>query len=291
MLIACPSCHRQYDVGAHPAGAKVRCFCGVTVVVPKPERRDAKMLHCSGCGAGLPAGTTDCGFCGSSVGLGQKGLGDACPSCYSRLLKGAKFCSTCGTEIRPAAVLKALSDHSCPRCEQPMSECTAPNANFVECTKCGGLWLGESTFRALTERREQNAAPALLAARTPPPAAARDPSEDLTKVVYLPCPVCRQRMNRRNFARSSGVILDWCRGHGFWFDADELERILAFIQRGGLEQQREREKEQLESERRRAEAARRDARTIPATRRFETRTTGAIDVVDALSRLITRWLT
>ena len=33
MLIACQSCHRQFDVSDHEAGALVRCFCGVKIEV------------------------------------------------------------------------------------------------------------------------------------------------------------------------------------------------------------------------------------------------------------------
>ena len=40
-------------------------------------------------------------------------------------------------------------------------------------------------------------------------------------------------MNRRNHGRSSGVILDLCVDHGVWFDADELARVLAWIEKGG----------------------------------------------------------
>ena len=42
-------------------------------------------------------------------------------------------------------------------------------------------------------------------------------------------------MNRVNFARCSGVIVDVCRGHGTWFDRDELSGIVQFIRGGGLE--------------------------------------------------------
>jgi Zn-finger nucleic acid-binding protein len=40
-------------------------------------------------------------------------------------------------------------------------------------------------------------------------------------------------MNRRNHGRKSGVIVDACREHGVWFDAEELERILHWIREGG----------------------------------------------------------
>ena len=41
-------------------------------------------------------------------------------------------------------------------------------------------------------------------------------------------------MNRVNFARCSGVIVDICKQHGTWFDRDELSRIVEFIHGGGL---------------------------------------------------------
>jgi len=40
-------------------------------------------------------------------------------------------------------------------------------------------------------------------------------------------------MHRRNFARSSQVILDTCKEHGLWFDLHELERVLSWIRGGG----------------------------------------------------------
>jgi Zn-finger nucleic acid-binding protein len=57
-------------------------------------------------------------------------------------------------------------------------------------------------------------------------------------------------MNRINFARCSGVIVDICKGHGSWFDRDELTRIVEFIRAGGLDAARDREKAAIKEERR-----------------------------------------
>jgi Zn-finger nucleic acid-binding protein len=46
-------------------------------------------------------------------------------------------------------------------------------------------------------------------------------------------------MYRRNYGRRSGVIIDICKKHGAWFDADELPRILSWIRSGGLAQTNE----------------------------------------------------
>ena len=56
-------------------------------------------------------------------------------------------------------------------------------------------------------------------------------------------------MNRNNFARASGIIVDICKQHGVWFDADELPSIIGFIQKGGMELARQREKNELQVER------------------------------------------
>ena len=56
-------------------------------------------------------------------------------------------------------------------------------------------------------------------------------------------------MNRINFARCSGVIVDVCKGHGSWFDASELREIIEFIRAGGLELSRQKEKREIEFER------------------------------------------
>ena len=38
---------------------------------------------------------------------------------------------------------------------------------------------------------------------------------------------------RRNFRKSSGVIIDVCHEHGTWLDANEIEQIAGFILSGG----------------------------------------------------------
>ena len=34
------------------------------------------------------------------------------------------------------------------------------------------------------------------------------------------------------------MILDWCRAHGWWFDANELENAIAFLERVGMQRAR-----------------------------------------------------
>ncbi len=48
-------------------------------------------------------------------------------------------------------------------------------------------------------------------------------------------------MNRSNFAKVSGIVIDTCKEHGVWFDADELPKIIEFIRKGGMEYSRQKE--------------------------------------------------
>jgi Zn-finger nucleic acid-binding protein len=57
-------------------------------------------------------------------------------------------------------------------------------------------------------------------------------------------------MNRVNFGKRSGIVLDACAQHGTWFDADELRRVVEFVRDGGLDRARAKERQQLEEERR-----------------------------------------
>jgi Zn-finger nucleic acid-binding protein len=115
-----------------------------------------------------------------------------------------------------------------------------------ECERCHGLWLDVRSFENICASREQQAT--VLGGASPAP---QNIAKDSVAVKYVPCPQCAQLMNRINFARCSGVIVDVCKGHGTWFDREELSRIVEFIRDGGLEAARQREKAQIEEERRR----------------------------------------
>jgi hypothetical protein len=42
-------------------------------------------------------------------------------------------------------------------------------------------------------------------------------------------------MQRKNYGRNSGVIIDVCLEHGIWFDRRELPLVLRFVEQGGLD--------------------------------------------------------
>jgi Zn-finger nucleic acid-binding protein len=156
----------------------------------------------------------------------------------------------CGVEIAPQALFALEESTRCPRCKGALRSRDLGQTSVVECASCGGLWLDEAAFVRLCERAEAESVPAGSLARPPLP------NPELTKVQgYIPCLACAQLMTRKNYASSSGVILDVCRNHGVWFDAQELDRVLAFIRGGGLERARQKQIETLRAEQSKLRAA------------------------------------
>jgi Zn-finger nucleic acid-binding protein len=158
---------------------------------------------------------------------------------------GSKHCQRCGAA---AAIPKQTGSpqRDCPRCRLEMSSLTIGSTPVRECEQCLGLWLDVASFEKLCVDREQQSVVLGTASLAPTSAVQQRKKES-----YVPCPECLQLMNRINFARCSGVIVDICKGHGTWFDRDELSRIVEFIRGGGLEASRAREKEEIKEERRR----------------------------------------
>jgi Zn-finger nucleic acid-binding protein len=211
----------------------------------------AGMLRCPNCGAGAAPESARCSYC--NVRLQTV----ACPSCFGMMFVGAEHCSHCGAAAaRSRDGARPAGESECPRCRPLKLGVTAVGEAIVEeCARCGGLWLDAKSFQKIVDDREHQAAYVGLGA----PSAVPHASVPEQRVRYVPCPVCKKIMNRVNFARCSGVIVDVCKGHGVWFDADELRQIVEFVRAGGLDASRAREREALEVERKRLEHARADA--------------------------------
>jgi Zn-finger nucleic acid-binding protein len=166
------------------------------------------------------------------------------------MFAGSRFCANCGVEATREHV-DENTPLKCPRCREDMQALRLGSTTARECAQCGGLWLDPESLQKLANAREESAGVvSALAARVPLNAAPPD------VVRYIPCPRCDKLMNRSNFARSSGVILDVCKAHGVWLDRGELQRVLGFVESGGLTVAREREREELVEEQRRLTALR-----------------------------------
>jgi Zn-finger nucleic acid-binding protein len=201
----------------------------------------AETLNCPMCGAAAATDAPSCNYCGARLAT------IACASCFGMMFRGSKHCPRCGA---PAGQRRDadLPPRKCPRCAIDMHAFSLGGTAIRECERCVGLWVDVASFEKICSDREQQAA--VLGAASPAPG---KQMQNVDKVRYVPCPECQQLMNRINFARCSGVVVDICKGHGTWFDREELSRIVEFIRGGGLDAARSKEKAALEEERRHLE--------------------------------------
>ena len=197
------------------------------------------VLRCPGCGA--PANTADaaCAYCGCALAT------VTCPSCFAPIFQGSRFCPHCGVEAT-RDVSEDATPLKCPRCREDMEVLKLGETVTRACSACGGLWLDPASLQKLCDTREEHSIiDSTLTTRVPTTNVAPD------VVKYIPCPKCEKLMNRVNFAHSSGVIIDVCKHDGVWLDRGELQRVITFVESGGLTIARERQREQLEDEQRR----------------------------------------
>jgi Zn-finger nucleic acid-binding protein len=248
MIVECPGCRVRYDLSGRRVGSRVRCRCGTGFVVPRPKL-EAGVLQCAACGAPCAPDDSACAYCHAVLAA------VACPKCFGCVFPGADHCAHCGAEL----LVGARSDpalmpvRACPRCEvrAELAPRLVADTLLDECHRCGGVWVENKVFESLVKNRDQQAR---LEAAAVPEITLDDRRALSSKVAmasrsareYIPCPDCRQLMNRKNFATISGVLVDLCKPHGIWFDAGELGRIVRFVMRGGLIEARHRQLEELE---------------------------------------------
>ena len=232
-LVGCPKCHAQYDVDGLNA-ASVTCRCGATIPAVPPAAVDATVARCASCGALVGEAESTCAYCHAQIERRPQPSGPVCPECYARNPERAKFCTSCGVAFEPQPIRAREGSLRCPACpESTLAPRSLGGVWVEECPACLGLWAPGDVMDRLIDRvrekRRHDAAPAADAgARGRRTAWQPD-------VTYRHCPECGGMMQRRNFGRRSGVIVDWCGDHGTWLDANEMEDIASFVLGGGLE--------------------------------------------------------
>jgi Zn-finger nucleic acid-binding protein len=153
-----------------------------------------------------------CEHCGKGINIKYK----TCPLCGG-------YQSETNTSLPP----------ECPRCKAGLKLLVSDGEEYDICSECGGMWLDKEEFHRATRTRDVYKKVDIKSEYRKTPI--RGPVE------YLSCVRCGKLMNRRNFGKISGVIIDSCGRHGVWLDAGELEKIQHFIADGGLDRSRDRE--------------------------------------------------
>jgi len=243
--VKCPGCGLVYDLSAYSPGQRCRCRCGQILIAPGEEKvvRAARTIHCANCGGALEKGRPDCPFCGALVDLTDARLTAYCPSCLSMSPQGARFCCECGKELEERVEAPEEADERCPRCDVAMRRRSVGEHRPLECPMCCGLFVESADLDGMIGEQEKR----VEASAGVPGERPRRSVLKAGNVSYLKCPVCSGIMNRVNYGRISGVIVDYCKRHGYWLDEGELEKIARWVATGGLLEQRQREIDDLRS--------------------------------------------
>jgi Zn-finger nucleic acid-binding protein len=199
------------------------------------------VLHCPSCGASVKRDAAKCDYCSAYLDFALKGKTISCPHCFASTPADSRFCMRCAKPVQ--GLIKEgllLQDRLCPRCNVPMRAKKIGEFSVVACEECSGMFVPHETFEMIQEQSER-----LI---FPTEASPRKALEPEATVRYVRCPVCRNMMNRMNFAKISGIIIDSCRGHGVWFDPGEIAKIMDFIAHGGLQKAKSEELERLKAE-------------------------------------------
>ena len=244
----CPGCGLVYDLTTYPPGQRCRCHCGQVLIAldTAPPSKIARTIHCSSCGGNLEKGRPTCPYCGALVDLADARMTVYCGACLSMNKEGGRFCSDCGKPIAAAIEAPEPTDAECPRCRARLRRRSLGGHRPLECPVCCGLFVAGADLEALITEQKGDGDVAAAAQLQPERASLAGET-----VAYLKCPECGQIMNRVNYGRISGVIIDSCKLHGHWLDAGELEKIAHWVATGGLAKQRERELEEIREERER----------------------------------------
>lgn len=196
---------------------------------------EASMLRCPACGGPASPDARACPHCSAELACVR------CSHCYSLHFAGSRFCAHCARELELEPLLDA-TDAPCPRCQKPLSARTGASGSEAadvtyECVACGGIFLDNPTLdRVVADARAAAGGVHPVHGSHAPVPPGSQSHAPLEPVRYVKCPMCATAMNRVNFGRRSGVIVNVCKAHGTWFDAGELARAYDFAATGGIDE-------------------------------------------------------
>ena len=206
------------------------------------EKQDPPKIaafNCPNCGAAAAANSPSCAYCDSPL------YSHVCPNCFCVVGINMSHCPNCGFAVM-AARRVSKKDLKCPVCANTLEIHVYDTNKIYACPKCGGIWLDHDSLHFICDFMEMRTVergqilPDLKA-----------PTAGKPRRAYIPCPECGKIMNSKQFARGSGIIIDYCREHGNWFDWQELSQAVEFIQKGGMNKSLRLEIERLKEDTRR----------------------------------------
>jgi len=107
------------------------------------------------------------------------------------------------------------------------------NVEIDECPKCKGMWLDKHELEKIQDTLENDYSDELRKIPDYISRAykmARSKNEDIRK-----CPKCDNPMSKKEYAKSSQIIIDICPTcRGVWLDKGELQKLEIFFERSRI---------------------------------------------------------
>jgi Zn-finger nucleic acid-binding protein len=197
----------------------------------------APTLRCPSCGAPVPEADRSCAHCGSLLATRR------CAACFTLNPHDGLKCTRCGADLPSETLSASAAGKPCPDCRIPLVARTTGVLGYAECARCGGLFLSNEVFETVFDGADARATARAVEGETPP-----EVEKVPARFHYRRCPKCAGLMTRRNFGAGSGVILDVCGKDGVFFDRGELTAVVDFLEKGGWDRLKKRERERLEEE-------------------------------------------
>ncbi len=157
-----------------------------------------------------------------------------CEFCSAPLPRNSNICSYCNArndidirEEKKRVNLRPNEHRECPVCKEALFTVNIGKKVplFIEhCESCHGLFFDNLELEELIQSRVKTSTninyKKIQELNNNP--------RYVDIVTYRHCPVCKKIMNRINYAKKSGVIMDVCSEHGIWLDPGELTQILEY---------------------------------------------------------------